>query len=325
MHTIDYLQKKVKETFDQIKFDSKPDELYQPIDYTLSVGGKRMRPIITLMACDLFGGDINKALNAAVGLELFHNFTLIHDDIMDNAPIRRGQESVYKKWNPNIAILSGDTLFANAYEYMIKTDIKVLVEVLKIFNQTAISICEGQQFDMNFESRDDVSLENYIEMIRLKTAVLIGSCLKIGALIGGASEKDSDNIYQFGENIGLGFQLRDDLLDVFGNEETFGKKNGGDIITNKKTFLYIKAFELAKDDTLKKLTYFFINNNNSNPEDKIKTIKEIYTELNIRSITEKEIEIQYSKAVNHLSKINVSEERKMMLLSFAEKLKVRDS
>jgi len=205
----------------------------------------------------MFGGDLNDAINPAIGFEVFHNFTLLHDDIMDQSPIRRGKETVYKKWNTNIAILSGDAMFALAYKYLIRTNEKVLPSLLKVFNQTALEVCEGQQFDMNYETTKKISIDDYMKMIRLKTAVLIAGSLKAGAIIGGADSTDADHLFNFGENIGLAFQLKDDLLDVFGDEAVFGKRTGSDIVCNKKTFLYLKAFELAKGETLKQLKELF--------------------------------------------------------------------
>ena len=212
---------------------------------------------MALLATDCFGGDYKDTLNAALGIEIFHNFTLLHDDIMDDAPIRRGQPTVYQKWNSNIAILSGDTMFALAYEYITNSSPDALQKILRVFNKTAIEVCEGQQYDMNYET-SEICIDEYMRMIKLKTAVFLGACLKIGALIAGAEDKDVENIYHFGENLGIAFQLQDDLLDVFGNEDKFGKKTGGDIVTNKKTYLYLKAFELAKGDDLKTLEENFI-------------------------------------------------------------------
>lgn len=227
MHSIQYLQAKFKNALDAQKFNFDPPELYQPIGYTLALGGKRLRPVLMLMGCDLFDGDIEKAIPAAIGLEIFHNFTLLHDDIMDKAPIRRGKPSVYKKWNTNIAILSGDTMFAIAYNYVAETEKELLPDVLKVFTQTAKEVCEGQQYDLNYEVQANVSLNDYMNMIRLKTAVLFSASLKIGAIIADADANDIKNLHLFGENTGMAFQLRDDLLDVYGIEEKFGKKTGG--------------------------------------------------------------------------------------------------
>ncbi len=235
MHTTKELQKKVAEIFDNKNYMAEPKDLYEPIQYSLSQGGKRLRPLLALMGCSIFNGNLSKVGNPAIGLEIFHNFTLLHDDIMDQAPIRRGVPSVYKKWDTNTAILSGDTMFVLAYDYVTNSDPAFLIDVLRVFNQTAREVCEGQQYDMNYETQKIVEVGDYIEMIRLKTAVLIAAALKIGAITAEASPEDAKNIYDFGINIGLAFQLRDDLLDAFGDQKVFGKPIGNDIVTNKKT------------------------------------------------------------------------------------------
>ncbi len=308
----------------QEKFSKYPEELYSPINYTLALGGKRIRPVLTLMACDMFGGDINKALPQAIAIEMFHNFTLIHDDIMDNAPIRRGKQTVYKKWSANIAILSGDTLFAYAYQYAQKADKEILGNVLSVFNQTAIEVCEGQQYDLNYETRNDVSVDEYINMIRLKTAVLFGASLKIGAIIGGASSNEADKLYNCALSIGLGFQLKDDLLDTFGNEAVFGKKPGGDILSNKKTYLYLKALELADEETKEKLIGLY--NYNDYPDlDKINLVKTIFSSLNINKITEDEIDRYFEAARIDLNSLDLNEEIKTELFNIADKMIHREN
>lgn len=324
MHTVSELQDKIYITLSEQKFDGHPALLYQPIKYTLTQGGKRLRPLLTLLGCDLFGGNIDNAVYPAIGLEIFHNFTLLHDDIMDKAPIRRGKETVYKKWNTNIAILSGDTMFALAYEYMLKTDNNVIPQILQVLNQTAREVCEGQQFDMNFETQDDVSITDYIDMIRLKTAVLLGGSLKIGALIGGATIQDADYLYNFGLNVGLAFQLKDDLLDVFSDVDKFGKVTGGDIVTNKKTFLYLKAYELAKGEELNKLNYYF-NLPETESDKKIIGVKSVYNALNIEQITLTEMQKFYNLALTEIEKVNVEKSKKKNILSFAQKLMDRES
>lgn len=300
------------------KFDHKPVELYEPITYTLTLGGKRIRPVLTLMACELFDGDIESALPQAIAIELFHNFTLIHDDIMDNAPIRRGQKTVFKKWNANIAILSGDTLFALAYQYVQLADKNILPQVLSVFNKTAIEVCEGQQFDLNYEISNNVSVDEYIEMIRLKTAVLFGASLKIGALIGGASKTDAKNLYNFGLNIGIGFQLKDDLLDTFGDETIFGKKTGGDILSNKKTYLYLHALEVAAatDKTELKRLY----SQKLGEDDKVEKVKVIFNRLNIYETANNEIDKYFNKGVQYLDEVSASVENKEKLLEVAHKM-----
>jgi geranylgeranyl diphosphate synthase type II len=323
MHTFDQLLKKVNKAIDAERFDMEPRELYEPICYTLALGGKRIRPVLLLMACDLFSGDLNKAIHAAVGIEVFHNFTLLHDDIMDKSPIRRGKETVYTKWNTNIAILSGDAMYAKAYEYFLDVDQQHLSEVLRVFTRAAIDVCEGQQYDMNFESQEKVTINDYLSMIRLKTAALTGASLRIGAIIAGASEKDAKLLQDFGQNLGIAFQLRDDLLDAFGDEKKFGKKTGNDIATNKKTFLYLKAFAKAKGSLRDRLLYYFVNATLEG-ETKIEAVKEIYHKLDIKAETEKEMNRFYDLALKSLTAINVKADRKSELKALAEKLMVRE-
>jgi geranylgeranyl diphosphate synthase type II len=324
MHSLTFLRQRIEQGIAGIDFNRTPAELYQPISYILEIGGKRMRPALCLLACDMFGGDINKAISPAIGIELFHNFTLLHDDIMDKAPMRRGQPTVHHKWNNNIAILSGDTMMALSYEFIMKSPENCRDEVFSVFNRTAIEVCEGQQFDMNFETRNDVSIDEYLNMIRLKTAVLLGASLKIGAIIGNASVADRENLYHFGENIGTAFQLKDDLLDVFGSEDKFGKKPGGDIIENKKTFLSLKAFELAKGDLAGKLADYFTSPG-INPDEKISGIRKIYETLNLKQITLNEIEHFYQKGLACLEKVNLSNDLKSELILFAGELKNREN
>ncbi|OPZ97566.1 MAG: (2E,6E)-farnesyl diphosphate synthase [Bacteroidetes bacterium ADurb.Bin408] len=305
------------------KFDYKPVELFEPIEYTMSLGGKRIRPLMTLMACNMFYGNIDDALNPAIGLEVFHNFTLLHDDILDNAALRRGKETVFKKWNVNRAILSGDTMFALAYGYFFKTQQECILPILEIFNKTAIEVCQGQQYDMNFESADSVSIPDYMEMIRLKTAVLLGACVKIGSLIGHASEKNILEMYCFAEKLGVAFQLKDDVLDLYSNQEVFGKATGGDIAANKKTFLYLKALEMSDNVKRKELKELFKLTLTDNTE-KISTVKHIYDQLNIREITEAESELYYQQAISHLDKVEIAEPRKEIFRAFAYDLMKRN-
>lgn len=322
MKKFEYLTHQFNEFLEKQDFSRKPAELYDPIDYTLKLGGKRIRPVMALLATDCFGGNIEDTLHAALGIEIFHNFTLLHDDIMDDAPLRRGETTVYKKWNSNIAILSGDTMFALAYEYITQTKSEYLAHILKVFNRTAIEVCEGQQYDMNYES-EEITIADYMQMIKLKTAVFLGASLKIGAIIANANADDIENIYQFGENLGTAFQLQDDLLDIFGNEDKFGKKAGGDIITNKKTFLYLKAFELAKEDDLKTLQSNFICNHSDN-ELKVNLIKEVYANLNIANYTQIEIGRYYCLALEYLAKIKIPKKNLQDLNDLAERLIKRD-
>lgn len=303
----------------EITYNNEPIELYEPIKYTLGFGGKRIRPVITLMGCELFCGNYQKALPQAIAIELFHNFTLIHDDIMDNAPIRRGRETVYRKWDANIAILSGDTLFAMAYQYAMQADKEILKEILSVFNQTAIEVCEGQQFDLNYETSADVTVDHYINMIRLKTGVLFGASLKIGALIGGASKEDANLLYDFGLNIGLGFQLKDDLLDTFGNEDVFGKKTGGDITSNKKTYLFIKALELADKEGVERLNYLY-STTDIEDELKIQETKDLFLKFQVDKAAHELIDRYFEIGMNCLDRINIVESDKEFLKDVAIKM-----
>lgn len=319
MHSVNYLMNKIQEAFPSGKFLAVPAELYDPIEYALSQGGKRLRPLLVLLSCEMFGGNPDEAMNPAIGVEIFHNFTLLHDDIMDQAPLRRGAQTVYKKWDSNVAILSGDTMFVMAYEYVCRVAPSKLPDILATFNDTARKVCEGQQYDMNFETRERVSMDDYFMMIRLKTAVLIACCVKVGAIMAGADLQDAGNIYQFGENLGMAFQLQDDLLDAFGDTSKFGKEIGGDIVTNKKTFLYLKAFELAKGEMLNELKQLF-RSQHPDSVNKIKRIKKIYTELGIDVITREIIEDYLKKAIGYLEKISVDETGKAGLRKLANEM-----
>jgi geranylgeranyl diphosphate synthase, type II len=323
MHSADSLQEELNRVFSSLNIPSGPEELYDPIRYTLSLGGKRIRPLLVLMGCDLYGGDPDNAVDVAAGIELFHNFTLLHDDIMDQASLRRGKETVYKKWNSNIAILSGDTMFALATAYISKVKADLLPEVLELFTLTARQVCEGQQLDMNFETRKSVSLTEYMEMIRLKTAVLIACSLRLGAVIAGADQKEKDLIYSFGENLGLAFQLQDDLLDTFGLESKFGKEIGGDILAQKKTFLYVKAMDLANETQQNELVQAFSDIALSGVE-KIRQVKERYRELHIDKITKSAISDYFCKALECLDLMNVGQFGKSELKRFADNLLIRE-
>lgn len=299
-----------------------PRTLFVPAEYILSLGGKRLRPLLTLMAADLFGKNPEEVIDAALAVEIFHNFSLVHDDLMDKADLRRGYPTVHQKWSDNSAILSGDALVIEAYKYIAKVPEKVLSDILHLFSSTAMEICEGQQYDMDFEQRLDVTEEEYIEMIRLKTAVLVGCALKIGAIIAGAPAKDADSIYQFGINIGLAFQLKDDLLDVYGDTKTFGKKIGGDILCNKKTFLLIRSLKSANKAQREELLKWLVATE-YNPEDKIKFIKNIYDELNLKFTVENLIEKYYLASLEYLSSINIPDNRKKDLIILSENLMYR--
>jgi geranylgeranyl diphosphate synthase, type II len=305
----------------RLELKGSPAELYEPIEYVLSLGGKRLRPALVLMACDLFGGDTGKAISPALGIEVFHNFTLLHDDIMDNAPLRRSSPTVHEKWNPNIAILSGDAMFVRSWQLMMQVDDAVLREVLSIFSRSAIEVCEGQQMDMNFEQRTDVTIEEYERMIELKTAVLLAASLKIGALVGGASAADSEKIYDFGRNMGVAFQLQDDILDVYGEKEKFGKKVGGDIVSNKKTFLLLKAMELAEGEMQEALGFLTGPDSITLPsEEKVSAVTGIYDALDIKMLASQEVKRYFDEALHSLNALSVPEERKQVMRSFADGL-----
>jgi geranylgeranyl diphosphate synthase type II len=323
MHSIEQLQNIINKAIAETKYTAKPAELYEPISYLMQLGGKRMRPVLVLVSTELFGGNVSNALDAAIGIELFHNFTLMHDDIMDKAPLRRGNQTVHVKWNESAAILSGDVMFVEAYKLMIRVDDSILRKVLDIFSDTASGVCQGQQADMNFEKRDQVSLEEYIEMIRLKTAVLLAGSMQIGALIGGAKKEQADLLYEFGENLGLAFQLQDDILDVYGDPEKFGKQVGGDILADKKTFLLIKARELAKGEYASELEKW-LNKPGISPDNKVNAITDIYNSLGVRKLAEAEMENYVRKALNALDKITVENSKKTLLRGFAEQLLIRE-
>lgn len=318
------LQTYFNQILDKEKLIREPEQLYKPIEYTIRLGGKRLRPVLCLAGCELFCGSHADALQAAIGLELFHNFTLLHDDIMDESPIRRGHPTVYKKWDSNVAILSGDTMFAVAYEYVGKIAADKLPGVLPIFTKTAIEVCEGQQYDMEFEDRMEVSKEEYIEMIRLKTAVLLAGSLKIGAMIGGASAEDAEKIYDFGLNLGLAFQLKDDLLDTYADQDVFGKRTGNDIITNKKTFLIITALQNANPQQRAKLIDYYSGENKYDDAEKIAGVMQIFEALHIKEETERVMISYQQKAIAALDAIGVEENRKSLLFSIVEYLQKRE-
>jgi geranylgeranyl diphosphate synthase type II len=313
----------INEAIAGIDLKQQPQNLYQPIAYSLGMGGKRLRPVLTLAACDLFGGDIKNALNAAVGLEIFHNFTLVHDDIMDAAPLRRGEKTVYKKWDSNVAILSGDTMFAIALQQITNTGHPKLKDVLQVFIQTAIEVCEGQQFDMDFENRSDVTIAEYLEMIRLKTAVLLGASLKIGALLANAGEDQTRLIYNFGINAGIAFQLKDDWLDAFGDEAKFGKSIGGDIVANKKTYLYLKCLELANHADRKLLIQLF-GKSQRNENTKVEKVLQLFEKYQIKEVTIQEMEKFFDRSIRSINEVDAPVEKKKMLIGFAEMLYKRD-
>jgi geranylgeranyl diphosphate synthase, type II len=302
-----------------LSLEKEPLQLYEPIRYILVAGGKRIRPVLTLMACNVFNEEVSAAVKPACALEVFHNFTLLHDDIMDNAPIRRNKPTVHTRWNNNVAILSGDAMCIKAYELLAQANENILPRLLRVFNQTALEVCEGQQYDMDFEATGRVSVEQYLQMIRLKTSVLLAACAKIGAIAGGANENDAEKMYNFGLNLGLAFQLQDDLLDVYGDVALFGKKIGNDIVANKKTFLLISALEQASGDVLNKLQ-FFLHTTGIDATEKIEAITHIYNQLGIRELTIAKIEAFNNTAVSALESLDVSAVRKQALFGLAAEL-----
>ncbi len=323
IYTFSALGEEIEKSVRNLRFDSRPTSLYDPIKYILSIGGKRLRPAFVLMAANLFSEDTEQAMKAAIGIEIFHNFTLLHDDLMDKSDMRRGNLTVHKKWNDNAAVLSGDAMLIEAYKHIAEVPKEFLYEVLKQFSTVAMEVCQGQQLDMEFETRNDVTVEEYMEMIRLKTAVLLASSLKIGSIIGNASPSDAESLYQYGIYVGLAFQIKDDLLDVYGDLEFFGKKIGGDIVNNKKTYLLIKALEKADEKQRKELLEW-IEATDFDREEKILSVKKVYDELNIREVSEGLIEKYYLAALESLSAVSVPDTRKQELVDLAGKLMHRN-
>ncbi|WP_316841146.1 polyprenyl synthetase family protein [Pedobacter gandavensis] len=321
MYTPTQLQEIIENAIDQIEYPATPARLYEPISYIMGLGGKRIRPALVLMAADLFSASIEKAIPAALAIETFHNFTLIHDDIMDNAPLRRGQQSVHEKWGVNNAILSGDVMMVESNKHLSMLDSNVLKDALDTFNTTAQGVCEGQQLDMEFEEREVVGISEYINMIRLKTAVLLGGAMKLGAQVAGASPQEAAQLYEFGENIGIAFQLQDDILDVYGDPEKFGKQVGGDIMANKKTLLLLKLKELADPDDLLAIAE---QSNNPDFQEKIANMTVLYDKYDIRGLASQEMRNYSDKAFEALSALAVPEERKEELLLLSNQLMNRE-
>lgn len=308
------------ELIDDLHYEGNPKELYEPISYFMQIGGKRLRPALVGLGAHLFSDSPQTADAIAKTIEIFHNFTLVHDDIMDKAPLRRGKSTVHEKWNTNIAILSGDVMLVRAYQELSKGNYPNLQDLITLFNQTAIEVCEGQQLDMNFEKITQVSIPEYIQMIKLKTSVLLGCALKMGAMSVGANNKDSDALYQFGVNMGIAFQLMDDYLDAFGDPEKFGKQVGGDILSNKKTFLSIQALE---KDTTGDIQLWFAKNE-FDPKEKITTVKNIYTTLGVDEACKKEMNYYHQKALKSLTEITVEASKKQLLFDFSHWLMHRE-
>ena len=319
MHTPTQLQQILEKAIGEIVYPAQPANLYEPIRYIMSLGGKRIRPVMVLMAAELFTNEVEKALEVALAIETFHNFTLVHDDIMDNAPLRRGKQTIHEKWGVNNAILSGDVMMVEANKHLSNAAVGVLKEVLVTFNLTAQGVCEGQQLDMEFEQRSDVSIPEYINMIRLKTAVLLGGAVKLGGIVGGANTTDATLLYQFGENLGIAFQLQDDILDVYANPEKFGKQVGGDIISNKKTFLHLKALALAQSDEAKVLSTKL-----STPAEKISKVTALYNKYAIKELATAEMEQYLSVAYQALAKLSVADEKKENLRMLVKQILERE-
>ena len=319
MHAIHQYQEFFITYLESQKINKDPKNLYEPIDYILSLGGKRMRPVLTLLSAEVFDADYTKALPAAMAVEVFHNFSLVHDDIMDDAPLRRGKQTVHEKWDINAGILSGDAMLILAYQYFEKYEPIVFKDLAKLFSKTAIEVCEGQQWDVDFETRADVTIPEYLKMIEYKTAVLVAAAMKMGAIIADTSVENANLIYDFGLNLGLAFQLQDDYLDAFGDPETFGKQVGGDIIENKKTYLYLKALEFSTPEKASELEKLFSLQLEDNSE-KIETAKTVFNKSGASKATQEAIEMYTFKAFETLERMTISEEKKNILKTFGKNL-----
>lgn len=324
MYTSNQLLEKVNQALDHLAYDRQPQGLYAPIKYELSLGGKRLRPVLMLLTYNMYKEDVENIMMQALGLEIYHNFTLLHDDVMDRADVRRGKPCVHKVWNDNTAILSGDTMIVDSFIRMQQCDPAHLPDVMDVFSRTALEISEGQQYDMEFESRNDVKEEEYLEMIRLKTSVLLACAVKIGALLGDATNEDADLLYDFGERIGLAFQLQDDYLDVYGDFAVFGKRIGGDILCNKKTYLLIKAFEHANEGQRKELESW-ISRTEYAPQEKIDAVTRLYNEIGVRELCDQKINMFFQLAEQSLQKVSLPWEKKSQLWNYALQLMSRKS
>ncbi|MBF1457034.1 polyprenyl synthetase family protein [Prevotella nigrescens] len=322
MYTSNELLEIINQYLSKLSYDRKPASLYEPIKYVLDLGGKRIRPILMLLSYNLYKDNPQEILSSACALETYHNYTLLHDDLMDEAPLRRGQQTVHMKWNANQAILSGDSMLVLAYERLAKCDTKHLEAVMSLFTETALQIGEGQQYDMEFEMRNDVAVEEYIEMIRLKTSVLLACATKMGAILADATQEDAENLYKFGEQIGLAFQLQDDYLDVYGDAKVFGKKIGGDIVSNKKTYMLITAFNQANTGQRAELENW-INKKDFNTEEKIVAITRLYNEIGIDKLAKEKMNFYYEQGKNFLDAVKLPDERKEALAEYAAKMMKR--
>ncbi len=323
MLTTEKYQEEFVKYLEQYVSFKEPQNLYEPIKYILKLGGKRLRPVLTLMACDIFDLNYKKALDAALAIEVFHNFSLVHDDIMDDAPLRRAKETVHEKWDINTGILSGDAMLIMAYQMFEKYDDRTFRNLAKIFSKTALEVCEGQQYDIDFETRDDVTIPEYLKMIEYKTAVLVAAAMQMGAIIANASEEDQNGIYEFGKNLGIAFQLQDDYLDAFGDPETFGKQVGGDIIENKKTFLYLKALEFSAPENKEELLQLFGTTPNDS-KDKIERVKQLFENSGSADATKQEIKVYTNKAFAILEAMHITEDKKQVLHQFGVTLITRE-
>ena len=324
MYNSDEILNKVNAALEQLPYNRQPQSLYEPVKYVLTLGGKRMRPVLMLMAYNLFKEHPEDIMMQALGLETYHNYTLLHDDLMDNADLRRGHQTVHKRWDANTAILSGDSMLVLAYQRMQQCDARHLPAVMDLFTETALEIGEGQQYDMDFETRNDVTEEEYIEMIRLKTSVLLACAMKIGALLGDASERDAELLYKYGEQIGLAFQLQDDLLDVYGDEKIFGKAIGGDITSNKKTYMLINAVNRANSEQRAELMHW-IEAKQFDRQQKIAAVTKLYDQIGIRELCEAKINYFFEQSKKYLEQVSVGDERKDLLRRYAGELMERQS
>ncbi|OFY55643.1 MAG: isoprenyl synthetase [Bacteroidetes bacterium RBG_13_46_8] len=323
MYSIEDCQNIINKRFASLDLPEIPANLYDPVRYMIDLGGKRIRPSLVLMGCNVFTDKIEEAVNPAIAIEMFHNFTLMHDDIMDRSDLRRNKATVHKKWNENIGILSGDAMLIKAYEFIARCPAERMTEILKVFNTTALEVCEGQQYDMDFESSADVEIKDYLQMIELKTAVLLAASLKIGALIAGSPADDAERLYEFGRNLGIAFQLQDDLLDVYGSPERFGKQKGNDIVANKKTFLLLTALSIARGDMLAAMRHW-MERKRFDRSEKIRAITAVFDELNIREITTNKITSFYEDAYRSFMEVRCDTARKQPLIHFVRSMMDRE-
>ena len=319
MHYLQKYHTLFNQSLEEFKVKKEPQSLYEPINYILELGGKRLRPILTLMTCELFGTEVKKAIPAALAVEVFHNFSLIHDDIMDEAPLRRGKATVHQKWDLNTGILSGDAMLILAYQLFESYEPQQFQKLAKLFSKTALEVCEGQQYDVDFETRNDVTIPQYIKMIEYKTSVLVAAAMQMGAIIAQASEEDEHLIYEFGRYLGIAFQIQDDFLDAYGDPEKFGKQIGGDIIENKKTFLYLKALEFSSEKDKENLDQLF-NSKPKDPSEKVRYVKSLFESCGATKAVKLEIESYTNKAFEFLNQLSLNEEKKDILRSFGESL-----